>query len=53
MKTELGTRNKEIFVSLLRKAKRKHLLADVTDNKKFWKRVKPLEIKSKGIQTLR
>ena len=24
MKTELGTRNKEIFVSLLRKTKRKH-----------------------------
>ena len=46
MKTELGTRKKKIFVSLLRKAKRKHYkdlsIADVTDNKKFWKRVKPL-----------
>ena len=46
MKTELGTRNKEIFVSLLRKAKRKHFkdlsIADVIDNKKFCKRVKPL-----------
>ena len=46
MKTELGTRNKEIFVSLLRKAKREHFKAlsitDVTDNKKFCKRVKPL-----------
>ena len=35
-----------LCVSLLRKAKRKHFedlsIADVTDNKKFWKRVKPL-----------
>ena len=41
------------FVSLLRKAKRKHFedlsIADVTDNKKFWKRVKPLLVnKIKG-----
>ena len=47
MKTELCTRNKEIFVShCLEKRKKKHYedlrLADVTDNKKFWKRVKPL-----------
>ena len=45
MKTELGTRKKKIFISLLRKAKRKHYedlsIADVTDNN-FWKRVKPL-----------
>ena len=38
MKTELDTRNTEIFVSLLRKAKRKYYedlsIADVTDNKK-------------------
>ena len=37
---------KNIYVSLLRKAKRKHYKelskADVTDNKKIWKRVKPL-----------
>ena len=46
MRTDLGIRSKEIFVSLLRKAKRKHYkdlsIADATDNKKFWKRVKPL-----------
>ena len=37
---------KNIYVSLLRKSKRKHYKelskADVTDNKKIWKRVKPL-----------
>ena len=45
MRAELGIRSKEIFVSL-RKAKRKHYedfsIADVTDIKRFWKRVKPL-----------
>ena len=45
MKRELGTKNKNICVSLLRKAKREYQedlsIADVTDNKKFWKRVKP------------
>ena len=45
MRAELGIRSKEIFVSL-RKAKRKHYkdfsIADVTDIKKFWKRVKLL-----------
>ena len=39
-------KQRNICVSLLRKAKKKHYedlrLADVTDNKKFWKRVKPL-----------
>ena len=39
-------KQRNICVSLLRKAKRKHFedlsIADVTDNKKFWKRVKPL-----------
>ena len=39
-------KQKNICVSLLRKAKRKHYedlsIADVTDNKKFWKRVKSL-----------
>ena len=39
-------KQRNICVSLLRKAKRKHLedlsIADVTDNKKFWKRVKRL-----------
>ena len=39
-------KQKNISVSLLRKAKRKHYedlsIADFTDNKKFWKRVKPL-----------
>ena len=39
-------KQRNICVSLLRKAKRKHYedlsIADVTDNKKFWKRVKPL-----------
>ena len=38
-------KQRNICVSLLRKAKRKHYedlsIADVTDNKKFWKRVKP------------
>ena len=38
-------KQRNICVSLLRKAKRKHFkdlsIADVTDNK-FWKRVKPL-----------
>ena len=47
MRTELSIRSKGIFVShYLKKAKRKHYedlsIADVTDNKKFWKRVKPL-----------
>ena len=50
-------KQRNICVSLLRKAKRKHFedlsIADVTDNKKFRKRVKSfLEIKSKGIQIL-
>ena len=39
-------KQKNICVSLLRKAKRKHYedlsIVDFTDNKKFWKRVKPL-----------
>ena len=39
-------KQRNICVSLLRKAKKKHYedlrLADVTDNKKFWKRVKSL-----------
>ena len=39
-------KQRNICVSLVRKAKRKHYedlsIADVTDNKKFWKRVKPL-----------
>ena len=39
-------KQRNICVSLLRKARRKHYknvsIADVTDNKKFWKRVKPL-----------
>ena len=39
-------KQRNICVSLLRKAKTKHYedlkLADVTNNKKFWKRVKPL-----------
>ena len=39
-------KQRNICVSLLKKAKRKHYedlsIADVTDNKKFWKRVKPL-----------
>ena len=39
-------KQRNICVSLLSKAKRKHYkdlsIADVTDNKKFWKRVKPL-----------
>ena len=39
-------KQRNICVSLLRKAKRKHYedlsIADVTDNKKFWKRVKSL-----------
>ena len=44
-----------IFVSILRKANRKHYedlsIADVTDSKKFWKRVQPLiRIKIKAIQ---
>ena len=44
---------RNICVSLLRKAKRKHYedlsIADVTDNNKFWERVKPLfENKTKG-----
>ena len=48
-------KQRNICVSLLRKAKRKHYgdlsIADVIDNKKFWKRVKPLfGKKSKGIQ---
>ena len=38
-------KRRNICVSLLRKTKRKHFedlnIADVTDNKKFWKRVKP------------
>ena len=46
MKTELGTRSRNICVSLVRKPKRKHYedlsIADAADNKKFWKRVKPL-----------
>ena len=42
IRTELGLRNKEIFVShYLEKLKKKHCedlsIADVTDNKKFWK----------------
>ena len=39
-------KQRNICVSLLRKVKRKYYedlsIADVTDNKKFWKRVKPL-----------
>ena len=39
-------KQRNICVSLLTKARRKHYenlsIADVTDNKKFWKRVKPL-----------
>ena len=39
-------KQRNICVSLLRKAKRKHYKdlnkADITDNKKIWKRVKPL-----------
>ena len=39
-------KQRNICVSLVRKAKRKHYedlsIADVTDNKKFWKRAKPL-----------
>ena len=39
-------KQRNICVSLLRKAKRNHFedlsIVDVTDNKKFWKRVKPL-----------
>ena len=39
-------KQRNICVSLLKKAKRKHFkdlsIADVTDNKNFWKRVKPL-----------
>ena len=39
-------KQRNICASLLRKAKRKHFedlsIADVTDNKRFWKRVKPL-----------
>ena len=39
-------KQRNICVSLLRKAKRKHIedlsIADVTGNKKFWKRLKPL-----------
>ena len=39
-------KQRNICVSLLRKAKRNHFedlsIADVTNNKKFWKRVKPL-----------
>ena len=45
MRTKLGIKNKEIFVSLLRKAKRKQYkdlnIADLADNN-FLKRVKPL-----------
>ena len=39
-------KQRNICVSLLKKAKRKHYedlsIADFTDNKKLWKRVKPL-----------
>ena len=45
MNTYLGIKNKKIFVSLLRKAKRKQYkdlnIADVADNKKFSERVQP------------
>ena len=39
-------KKRNVCVSLIRKAKRKHYenlsIAAVTDNKKFWKRVKPI-----------
>ena len=58
MKTELGIRNKEIFVShcleKLKESTTKILVQQLfTDNKKFWKRGKALEIKPNGIQILR
>ena len=51
-------KKRNICVSLFGKAKRKHYedfsIGDVTNDKKFWKRVKLcLDIKSNGIQILR
>ena len=46
VKSDENKKQRNIWVSLLRKTKRKHYeyfsIADVTGNKRFWKRVIPL-----------